>query len=103
VAERLHAVAERVAALRERALPPTDLGRALWRARADWVPRFHRFEPAAFAEAEPRALETLDAIDARAASLEREAGRRGRLGVAGLAALGAVFAALAAARRRLVE
>jgi ubiquinol-cytochrome c reductase cytochrome b subunit len=99
VAAREAEVEARVAALARRALPPSDLEPELARVRAGWVARFHRFEPASFAQAAPDAVAGLDALEHRAARLDDEAGRRGRLGVAGLATLGALFAALAAARR----
>jgi hypothetical protein len=103
LAEREHAVAVAVAALARRALPPTDLDLELARLRGEWLPRFHRFEPVALADSEPRSLAALGALEARTASLEQEAGRRGRLGVAGLAAFGALFALLGAARRRALR
>jgi menaquinol-cytochrome c reductase cytochrome b/c subunit len=103
VAARERDAAARVAAAGRRALPPTDLDLALARARAELVPRFHRFEPAAFEAWSPRAHAELGALEERASALEAEAGRRGRLGVAGLALLGALFAALAAARQQVLR
>jgi hypothetical protein len=101
LAERDRALGDALAALGQRALPPTGFARERAAIRTAWTPRFHRFEPDDFPDDVLRALDALDALDGRVRAAEREAGVRGRLAVAGLAGSGLALAALAALRRRL--
>jgi ubiquinol-cytochrome c reductase cytochrome b subunit len=103
LADRERALDDALAALAERALPPTGFARERAAIRSEWAPRFHRFEPAAFPDDVGRALDALDRLDARVRAAEVEAGVRGRLAVAGLALSGLAMAALAALRRRLAD
>jgi len=103
LADRDREIGDALAALAQRALPPTGFGRERAAIRGTWAPRFHRFDPAGFPDDANRALDAFDALDARVRAAEREAGVRGRLAVAGLGFAGLALAALGALRRRLAD